>query len=105
MQYHRIPSHPIHAIFHMQHAAITPAQSHSGFERVVIVDGVAVKTGDFFHYLHHKYFECNYGGDGVFPMDQWFGTFHDGTKQAQERMDQRFLARAAQKAAAEGKDA
>jgi len=96
-----IPSHPIHALFHLQHAAITPAQSHSGFDRVVIVDGVEVKTGDFFHYLHHKYFECNYGADGPLPLDKMFGTFHDGTKQAQERMDERFLARAKQKAAAE----
>ncbi len=68
----------------------------------MLVDGVAVKTGDFFHYLHHKYFECNYGADGVFPMDKWFGTFHDGTKDSQARMDERFLARAAHKAAAKG---
>jgi hypothetical protein len=36
------------------------------------------------------------------PLDKWFGPFHDGTKEAQQRMDERFLARAAQKAAAEG---
>jgi sterol desaturase/sphingolipid hydroxylase (fatty acid hydroxylase superfamily) len=95
-----ILSHPIHALFHLHHAALTPAPSHSGFERVVFFDGVGVKTGDFFHYLHHKYFECNYGGDGVLPMDRWFGTFHDGTDEAQKKMRDRFLARAAQKAAA-----
>lgn len=96
-----IPSHPIHALFHMQHAALTPAPSHSGFERVVLLEGVGVKTNDFFHFLHHKYFECNYGGDGMLPLDRWFGTFHDGTAEAGKRMDERFLARAAQKAAAE----
>jgi sterol desaturase/sphingolipid hydroxylase (fatty acid hydroxylase superfamily) len=95
-----LPSHPIHALFHLHHAALTPAPSHSGFERVVLFDGVAVKTGDFFHYLHHKYFEVNYGGDGVLPMDRWFGTFHDGTDDAQKRLRDRFLARSAQKAAA-----
>ena len=97
-----LPSHPIHVIFHLQHAALTPAPSHSGFERVVLIEGVGVKTGDFFHFLHHKYFECNYGGDGILPLDRWFGTFHDGTEAARARMDERFLARAAQKAAAEG---
>ena len=97
-----IPSHPIHALFHMQHAALTPAPSHSGFERVVLLEGVGVKTNDFFHFLHHKYFECNYGGDGMLPLDRWFGTFHDGTAEAGKRMDERFLARAAQKAAVEG---
>ena len=96
-----IPSHPIQALFHLHHAALTPTPSHSGFERVVLADGVGVKTGDYFHYLHHKYFECNYGGDGMLPLDRWFGTFHDGTDDAQRRMDERFLARAAQKAAAE----
>lgn len=96
-----LPSHPIHALFHLQHAALTPAAGHSGFERIVLGDNVAVRTGDYFHYLHHKYFECNYGGDGVLPLDRWFGTFHDGTDAAQRRMDERFLARAAQKAAAE----
>jgi sterol desaturase/sphingolipid hydroxylase (fatty acid hydroxylase superfamily) len=99
-----IPSHPIHVLFHLQHAALTPAPSHSGFERVVLIEGVAVKTGDFFHYLHHKYFECNYGGDGMLPLDRWFGTFHDGTEEARKRMVQRFLARAEQKAAAEGRN-
>ena len=31
----------------------------------------------FFHYLHHRYFECNYGNSKL-PLDRWFGTFHDG---------------------------
>ena len=96
-----IPSHPIHALFHLHHAALTPAPSHSGFERVVFADGVGVKTGDFFHYLHHKYFECNYGGDGVLPLDRWFGTFHDGTDEAERKMNEKFLTRTEQKAAAE----
>jgi sterol desaturase/sphingolipid hydroxylase (fatty acid hydroxylase superfamily) len=97
-----IPSHPIHALFHLHHAALTPAPSHSGFERIVFSDGMGVKTGDFFHYLHHhEYFECSYGGDGVLLLDRWFGTFHDGTDEVQKKMKARFLARAAQKAAEE----
>jgi sterol desaturase/sphingolipid hydroxylase (fatty acid hydroxylase superfamily) len=91
-----VPSHPIHAIFHLQHAAITPAQGHAGFERVVFADGVGIKTGDYFHYLHHKYFECNYGGDGPVNLDRMFGTFHDGTAEAEARMNARLRARAAQ---------
>ena len=41
------------------------------------------------HYLHHRYFECNYGAglDGaILPLDKWLGTFHDGSDEAQERM-------------------
>jgi sterol desaturase/sphingolipid hydroxylase (fatty acid hydroxylase superfamily) len=61
-----------------------------------------VKTGDYFHYLHHKYFECNYGGDGPVNLDRAFGTFHDGTEESGRLMNERFMARAAQKAKAEG---
>jgi len=31
-------------------------------------------SGDYFHHLHHKHFDCNYGASHV-PMDQLFGTF------------------------------
>lgn len=34
-------------------------------------------TGSYFHYLHHRYFECNYG-EATLPLDKLFGTFHDG---------------------------
>lgn len=50
------------------HLLISPAASHSGFE-----DNF---QSDQFHYLHHRYFECNYG-TGTFPFDLWFGTFRE----------------------------
>lgn len=50
------------------HLLISPAASHSGFE-----DNF---QSDQFHYLHHRYFECNYG-TGTFPFDYWFGTFRE----------------------------
>jgi len=34
-------------------------------------------SGDYFHQLHHMYFECNYGAMHV-PMDKWLGTFCAG---------------------------
>ena len=34
-------------------------------------------SGDYFHHLHHKHFDCNYGASHV-PMDQLFGTFAGG---------------------------
>ncbi len=61
-----------------------------------------VKTQDYFHYLHPKYFECYYGGDGPILLDKWFGTFHNGTHEATDTMIERFLARAKQKQAAGG---
>jgi sterol desaturase/sphingolipid hydroxylase (fatty acid hydroxylase superfamily) len=40
------------------------------------------------HFLHHKYVTVNYGADAV-PLDRWFGTFHDGTDEAQAAMNKR----------------
>ncbi|WP_159014770.1 sterol desaturase family protein [Acidisoma sp. S159] len=88
-----IPSNPLHVIFHLQHLSFAPAQGHSGFERVVVREGIALKTDDYYHYLHHKYFECNYGSAGAIPTDILFGTFHDGSDECTERMNERFMAR------------
>ena len=47
-----------------------------------------VLVGHFHHQLHHRYFECNYGSVD-FPLDVWFGTFHDGTVDARRRLKER----------------
>ena len=44
----------------------------------------AARAGDFFHQLHHRYFECNYGTSEI-PFDKWFGTYHDGSAEATTR--------------------
>ena len=41
--------------------------------------------GTFFHQLHHRYFECNYG-TAEMPWDRWFGSFHDGTAEGLKRV-------------------
>lgn len=86
-------SHPLHAVFHLLHAGLSPAPGHVGFDKLVVGGGTMVDTHSYDHYLHHKYFECNYA-DGVIPLDKWFGTFHDGSPEAQKRMDERAMARA-----------
>ena len=35
---------------------------------------------DQFHYLHHRFFECNYGNSRI-PLDKMFGTFRDKLKE------------------------
>lgn len=44
------------------------------------------------HYLHHKYFEVNYG-DTLIPLDRWFGTWHDGSAESEARMQERYRRR------------
>jgi sterol desaturase/sphingolipid hydroxylase (fatty acid hydroxylase superfamily) len=47
--------------------------------------GTKLSIDSFFHYLHHRYFECNYGNPTL-PFDRWFGTFHDGSEAAHAAM-------------------
>ena len=78
-----VPSHPIHMLYVMQRTALTPAQGHSGFDQLVLEKegDTRMSIDSFFHYLHHRHFECNYGNN-LTPMDRWFGSFHDGTPEA-----------------------
>jgi sterol desaturase/sphingolipid hydroxylase (fatty acid hydroxylase superfamily) len=83
-----IASHPLHVMFHLQYLALTAASSHTGFESVLVKDKKRVYLSPFFHQLHHRFFECNYG-TAEMPWDQWFGTFHNGTKGTMKRIRDR----------------
>ena len=87
-----IPAHPVHAVFQLLHAAIGPLfHGHIGFDSIVI-GKTKIDTHSHAHYLHHKYFECNYA-DGAIPLDKLFGTFHNGSEEAQEKMMARYKLR------------
>ena len=71
-----IPSHPLHMLFNAQLTALTPAGGHHGFEGPIL--DRKLPTGSYFHYLHHRYYQYNFG-ETLIPFDKWFGTFHDGS--------------------------
>ena len=73
-----IPSHPIHLYFHVIYLAPGAAMTHTGYEDLLIKDKRKLALGTFYHQLHHRYYECNYGNQEM-PWDRWFGTFHDGS--------------------------
>jgi len=58
---------PYAFIWNGVHLLLSPAASHSGYEDHF--------QSDIFHYLHHRYFECNYAGSDAAFMDIAFGTF------------------------------
>ena len=87
-----VPSHPIHMVLNGQHAAFTPAQGHVGFEKLLLKGDAGVAAGSYFHQLHHRYFECNYGEPDI-PFDHWFGTSHDGSPGAHAAMREKRRAR------------
>ena len=81
-------AHPVHILFHLQYYTLTAATTHTGFEGLVVKDENRLKLGTFHHQMHHRYFECNYGSLEI-PWDKLFGSFHDGTEEANERMKER----------------
>ena len=76
-----IPSNPIVALFQLHVAGFGAVNGHLGFDKLEVTEDTALDSHAYAHYLHHKYFEVNYGGDGLIPLDRWFGTWHDGTRE------------------------
>lgn len=60
-------SSPLHFLWNGVHLLLSPGASHSGWEDHF--------QSDAYHYMHHKYFECNYAGTGAAFLDNFFGTF------------------------------
>ena len=83
--------HPANALFQIQLAIFNAATAHTGFEQLKFGNRLTIEGGSHFHYLHHKHFECNYGGSLV-VLDRIFGTFHDGSKEGDREMRQRLSA-------------
>lgn len=85
-----IPSNPIVMMFNMHAVGYGALNGHIGFEKLELTKDTTVDSHAYAHYLHHKYFEVNYGADGLVPLDKWFGLWHDGSKEADEQMKARF---------------
>ncbi len=88
-----IATHPLHAMFHLVHMGLSPAGGHSGYDRFGTEGGRSLSIGLYMHYLHHQYFECNYGSDEMPIIDKLMGTYHDGSDEAHERMKRRLRER------------
>ena len=83
-----VGAHPVHILYHLQYFTLTAVTTHTGFQGLLMGDKNRLNLGTFHHQMHHRYFECNYGGLEM-PWDKWFGSFHDGTVEANERMQER----------------
>ena len=76
-----VPSNPLIIIYHLQFYTLSAATTHTGYEGLVFNNKNYLPLGTFHHQMHHRYFECNYGGLEI-PWDKWFGSFHDGTEES-----------------------
>ena len=79
-----IPANPLLIIYHLQHYTLTAATTHTGYEGVVIDGKKRLSLGTFHHQMHHRFFECNYGGLEI-PCDKWAGSFNDGTTESHQQ--------------------
>lgn len=84
-----IPSNPVCAYFTLHGAGFGAVNGHLGFETFELTESRTLESHAYVHYLHHKYFEVNYGGDGLVPLDKLFGTWHDGSKEGDRQMQER----------------
>jgi sterol desaturase/sphingolipid hydroxylase (fatty acid hydroxylase superfamily) len=69
--------HPVHFLFSQQLSILGAVTSHSGYEGLMIGGKKGIKLGDFFHQLHHRFYECNYGNPEI-GLDKIIDSFHDG---------------------------
>jgi sterol desaturase/sphingolipid hydroxylase (fatty acid hydroxylase superfamily) len=90
-----IPSNPLVALFQLNAAGYGAVNGHIGFDRLELAGETTLESHAYIHYLHHKYFEVNYGGDGLIPLDKWFGTWHDGSKECEAQMNARYAQKVA----------
>ena len=59
-----IPSNPILAIYQLHYSGFGAVVGHIGFDKIEVGPDAAFDSHAYAHYLHHKYFEVNYG-DGL----------------------------------------
>jgi len=67
--------HPVHALAVIVDCAMGAWLGHDGF--------MWPGSGDYFHMLHHKHFDCNYGAMHV-PLDYFFGTYAGSKEEVSE---------------------
>ena len=74
-----VPANPLVIIYHLQYYSLSAVTTHTGYEGLVSGSKNYLPLGTFHHQMHHRYFECNYGGLEI-PWDTLFGSFHNGTE-------------------------
>jgi sterol desaturase/sphingolipid hydroxylase (fatty acid hydroxylase superfamily) len=89
-----LPSHPVLFLYNLHITGTGAVVGHIGFDKLEVGDNTAVPSNAYAHYLHHKHFEVNYA-DGATALDKLFGTWHDGSKEAQAQMEARYEAKIA----------
>lgn len=84
-----VPSHPLLFLYNLQITGTGAVVGHIGFDKIELGSQSAFDTHAYAHYLHHKHFEVNYA-DGTTALDKLFGTWHDGSPEAEASFQARY---------------
>ena len=87
-----IPVHPVVILLAGFFQGISPSISHSGFDQLILKGRTRVAAGDWYHQLHHQYFNFNYGNKTT-PFDKVFGSWHDGSPESLQAQKKRIRSR------------
>lgn len=90
-----LPGHPFLAVHFFTIAAFGAIVGHIGFDRIELPGrgNTSLKPHAYAHYLHHKHFDVNYCDNGNVPLDVWFGSWHDGSPEGEQRRQVRYQAK------------
>lgn len=89
-----VPSHPLLFIYNLHITGTGAVVGHIGFDKLEAGETGLINSNAYAHYLHHKHFEVNYA-DGATALDKLFGTWHDGSAEAQAQMEARYAEKVA----------
>jgi sterol desaturase/sphingolipid hydroxylase (fatty acid hydroxylase superfamily) len=89
-----VPSHPLLFLYHLNVTGTGAVVGHIGFDKFELGEDRAINTHAYAHYLHHKFFRVNYA-DGTTALDKLFGSWHDGSPEADAQMRARHKAKVA----------
>ena len=85
-----LPCNPFLVVYLFNAAGFGAVVGHIGFDRLEVTEDNGQPSHAYAHYLHHKHFEVNYCDNGFFPLDKWFGSWHDGSPEGERLMQERF---------------
>ena len=83
-----VPAHPVHFLFALMHHTLGAPLSHTGYDGIRVGRRFTMPVGDYFHQLHHRFIECNYGGPES-PIDDMLDSLHDGTPEGDAHIAER----------------
>ena len=70
-----VPAHPVVVMVTGLYLGLAPAITHAGFDQLILPNGKVIWLGDWFHQLHHRHVNVNFGHASLAPFDKVFDSW------------------------------